>query len=216
MSNRNTFRHGDTMIAVESTPAVVAFDDLLAATRVIEDTDNCEAPWENWDGWEHTAKLTRTFDHADLSERQGYCRTWDRGERFVLTLPAGEDYGTFKYARERGASRQVAAETVAAERRRTLAQLVKWYEDGWQWYGVRCRFDTLGDEYEASLWGIDDAEYAERDIKVEMALDVATQLEKAGFTVTGKPEHGPGFQGLSRADKQERIRRNLAAQNWAA
>ena len=67
----------------------------------------------------------------------------------------------------------MAAETVAAERRRTLAQLVKWYEDGWQWYGVRCRFDTLGDEYEASLWGIDDAEYAERDIKVEMALDVA-------------------------------------------
>ena len=97
-----------------------------------------------------------------------------------------------------------------------LAQLVKWYDDGWQWYGVRCRFDTLGDEYEASLWGIDDAEYAERDIKVEMALDVAAQLEKAGFTVTGKPEHGPGFQGLSRADKQEHIRRNLAAQNWAA
>ena len=86
----------------------------------------------------------------------------------------------------------MAAETVAAERRRTSGQLVKWYEDGWQWYGVRCRFDTMGDEYEASLWGIDDAEYAERDIKVEMALDVAAQLEKAGFTVTGKPEHGPG------------------------
>ena len=40
-------------------------------------------------------------------------------------------------------------------------QLVKWYEDGWQWYGVRCRYDALGDEFEASLWGIDDAEYAE-------------------------------------------------------
>ena len=71
----------------------------------------------------------------------------------------------------------------------------------------------LGDEFEASLWGIDDAEYAERDIKVEMALDVAGQLEKAGYTVTGKPERR---QGLSRDDKQERIRRNLAAQNWAA
>ena len=46
-----------------------------------------------------------------------------------------------------------------------------------------------------------------------MALDVAGQLEKAGYTVTGKPEHR---QGLSRDDKQERIRRNLAAQNWAA
>jgi hypothetical protein len=214
MSNRNTFRHGDTMIAVESTPAIVAFDDLLAATRVIEDTDNCEAPWVNWDGWEHIAKPAVLFDNP--RERLGYCRFADGSDHYVIELPAGEDYGVYKYARERGASRQVAAETVAAERRRTLAQLVNWYEDGWQWYGVRCRFTVLGDEYEASLWGIDDAEYAERDIKVEMALDVAGQLEKAGFTVTGKPEHGPGFQRLSRADKQERIRRNLAAQNWAA
>ena len=47
---RNTFRHGDTMIAVESQPATIAFDDLLAATRVIDDTDNGEAPWENWTG----------------------------------------------------------------------------------------------------------------------------------------------------------------------
>jgi hypothetical protein len=213
MSNRNTFRHGDTMIAVESVPAVVAFDDILVATCVIDDSHNSEAPWDNWDGWEHIAKPAQSFDDGDASEMQGYCRTWDRGERFVITLPAGEDYGAFKYARECGASRQVAAETVAAERRRTLAQLVKWYEDGWQWYGVRCRFTVLGDEYEASLWGIDDAEYAEGDIKVEMALDVAEQLEKAGFTVTGKPENA---WRPSRADKQERLRRNLASQDWAA
>jgi len=107
----------------------------------------------------------------------------------------------------------VAAEALAAARRQTIAQLVNWYENGWQWYGVRCRYDALGDEFEASLWGIDDAEYAEREIKVEMALDVADQLEQAGYTVTGKPECR---QGLSHTDKQERIRRNLAAQNWAA
>jgi len=58
---RNIFRHGDTMIAVESQPAMIAFDDLLAATRVIDDTDNGEAPWENWDGWEHTAKPAHAF-----------------------------------------------------------------------------------------------------------------------------------------------------------
>ena len=213
MSNRNTFRHGDTMIAVESTAATIAFDDLLDATHVIDDTDNCEAPWENWDGWEHTAKPVHAFDKADAREMQGYCRTWDKGERYVISLPAGDTDGVYKYARERGASRQVAAEALAFARRRTLAQLVKWYDDGWQWYGVRCQFEALGDEYEASLWGIDDAEYAEHDIKVEMALDVAGQLEKAGFTVTGKPEHR---QGLSRTDKQAHIRRNLTAQNWAA
>ena len=209
---RNTFRHGNTMIAVESQPATIAFDDLLAATRVIDDTDNGEAPWENWDGWEHTAKPSHAFDHADVREMQGYARTWDRGERYVIQLPAGEDYGVYDYARANGASRQVAAELSAASRRQTIRQLAKWYEDGWAWYGVRCRFTVLGDEFEASLWGIDDPEYAERDIKVEMALDVAGQLEKAGYTVTGRPEHR---QGLSRTDKQDRLRRKLGGQNWA-
>jgi hypothetical protein len=213
MSNRNTFRHGDTMIAVESTPAVVAFDDLLAATRVIDDTDNGEAPWENWDGWEHTAKPPHAFDDADVRAMQGYCRTWDRGERYVIALPAGDTDGVYRYARERGASRQVAAEALAAARRQTIAQLVNWYEDGWQWYGVRCRYDALGDEFEASLWGIDDAEYAEREIKVEMALDVADQLEQAGYTVTGKPECR---RGQSREEKRRSLRYRLAAQNWAA
>lgn len=213
---RNTFRHGDTMIAVESTPATVDFPDLLTATRVIDDTDNGEAPWDNWDGWEHVAKSAHAFDHGDVRDRQGYARTWDRGERLVITLPAGEDYGVYDDARKNGASRGVAAELSAASRRQTLAQLVKWYEEGWAWYGVRCRFELLGDEYEASLWGIDDADYAEREVKVEMALDVAHQLEKAGYTVTGKPEHQPGWQGWTREEKQERIRRHLAAQNWSA
>ena len=101
---------------------------------------------------------------------------------------------------------------MAAERRRTLAQLVKWYGDGWEWFGVGCRFIVLGDEYVDSLWGIDDPEYAET-LKEEIALNVAAQLEEAGYTVTDKPE---GRQGWTRADKQDRLSRNLAQQNWAA
>jgi len=209
---RNTFRHGNTMIAVESQPATIAFADLLAATRVIDDTDNGEAPWENWDGWEHTAKPAHAFPDADVRAMQGYCCTSGRGERYVITLPAGDTDGVYKYARERGASRQVAAEALAAARRQTIRQLVEWYEDGWQWYGVRCRFTVLGNEYEASLWGIDDADYAET-LREEMALEVAGQLEAAGFTVTDKPE---SRRGWVRTDKQERLIRNLATQNWAA
>ena len=55
-------------------------------------------------------------------------------------------------------------------------------------------------------------EYAET-LKEEIALNVAAQLEEAGYTVTGKPKHR---QTYTRADKLARLSRNLAAQNWAA
>ena len=210
---RNTFRHGDTMIAVESRPATIAFDDLLAATEVVYDQYESMTPWEHCDGFEHTATPERRFrDEANAREMQGSVYCDGHRERLVIELSDKEDYGIYRYARENGASRQVAAELVAAERRRTLAQLVEWYDSGWEWYGVRCRFELLGDEYNDSLWGIDDAEYAE-PLKEEIALNVAAQLEEAGYTVTGKPAHR---QTYTRADKQARLSRNLAAQNWAA
>jgi len=210
---RNTFRHGDRMIAVESRPATIAFDDLLAATEVVYDEHESMTPWEHCDGFEHTATPQRRFrEEADARAMQGSVYCEGHRERLVIELSGKEDYGIFDYARRNGASRQVAAELVAAERRRTLAQLVKWYDSGWEWYGVRCRFEALGDEYQDSLWGIDDAKYAE-SLKEAIALNVAAQLEEAGYTVTGKPEHG---QTYTRADKQARLHRNLAAQNWAA
>ena len=168
--NRNTFRHGNTMIAVESQPAIISFAKILAATQVVEDHDNNEAPWENRDGWEHTAKEAHRLDNADVVAMQGYCTTRDGRKRLVLQLPPKEDYGMYEYARASGASRQVAAELSAASRRQTLAQLVKWYEEGWQWYGVRCHFEILGEEYEASLWEIDDPDYAAQEITVEIEI----------------------------------------------
>jgi len=210
---RNTFRQADTMIAVESRPATIAFADLLAATEVVYDQYESMTPWEHCDGFEHTATPERRFrDEANAREMQGSVYCDGHRERLVIELSDKEDYGIYQYARENGASRQVAAEMVAAERRRTLAQLVKWYDQGWEWYGVRCRFDALGGEYNDSLWGIDDADYAET-LKEEIALNVATQLEEAGYTVTGKPEQR---QTWTRADKQARLNRNLAMQNWAA
>ena len=210
---RNTFRHGDTMIAVESRPATIAFEDILEATEVVADEYESMTPWEHCDGFEHVATPERRFrDEADAREMQGSVYCDGHRERLVIELPREADYGIYQYAREHGASRQVAAETVAAERRRTLAQLVKWYGDGWEWFGVKCDFEVLGDEYHDSIWGVDDAEYAET-LKEEIALEVAGQLEEAGYTVTGQPEHR---QTYTRADKQARLTRHLAAQNWAA
>ena len=210
---RNTFRQDDTMIAVESRPAIVTFEEILEATEVVADQYESMTPWEHCDGFEHTTTPERRYrDEADAREMQGSVYCDGHRDRLVIELPETEDYGIYQYMRERGASKQVAREAVAAQRRRTLAQLVKWYGDGWEWFGVRCRFPVLGEEYEDSLWGIDDAEYAET-LKEEIALNVVAQLEEAGFTVTDKPE---GRQGWTRGDKQARLSRNLAAQNWAA
>ena len=212
-TTKSTFRHGDTMIAVESRPATIAFEDILEATEVVADEYESMTPWEHCDGFAHTATPERRFrDEANAREMQGSVYCDGHRERLVIELSDKEDYGILDYARRNGASRQVAAEMVAAERRRTLAQLVEWYDSGWEWYGVRCRFEVLGDEYNDSLWGIDDAEYAET-LKEEIALNVAAQLEEAGYTVTDKPEHR---QAYTRADKQARLVRSLAGQNWAA
>jgi len=44
MNSRNIFRQGDTMIAVESRPATVAFQDILDATTVVPDFYSISEP----------------------------------------------------------------------------------------------------------------------------------------------------------------------------
>ena len=224
-------RHGDTMIAIETASAIIDFADILDATKVVCDGDESMSPWEDCDGFEHEAiPFHRLPDEADPQAMRGYIRH----ERCVLTLPEGEDYGIYKAMREQGASRQVAAEAVAADRRQTLGMLAGWYRDGWQWYGVRCTFNAIDDNYSESVWGIDDADYAEHEVKPKIALEVAAQLEQAGYTVTGRPEPekrlGAKRQGttvsregvrnyvytqqLTPTEWQAEWKRNLSAQNW--
>jgi len=199
-------RHGDTMIAVKTTPATIDFADILAATEVVAD-ENSDAPWEQWDGLEHTAKQSRHLPDANATLMQGYALAHGR-QQLVIQLPAGDIYGIVKHARAT-ASRQVAAELSAAEKRRTLAQLVDWYENGWQWYRVKCNFSILSESYSDSVWGIDSKESAE-EMREEIAGQVASQLEEVGFTVTGEPV----ATGPTRQNKADRLSRNLASQNW--
>ena len=209
---RTTFRHGDKMLSVESRPAEIDFSELLEATE-IEDDDHYEAPWDNRDGYDHNrTPVSRLHDNANYTEMQGYTSSHYYRENFIVAPKDGEDWGLYEYMRQRGASRQVAAEAVAAQRRRIIAQLVQWLEHGWQWYCVTCNYEVLGEEYINSLGGIDDYDYA-RELKEEVALEVARELEEAGYTVTGKPD-APGC--YNRADKQAELRRKLALHNWSA
>ncbi len=213
---RKQFRDGNTMIAVETAPAVIDFQAIVDATEVIEDHEETMAPWDHCDGFEHRyIGYPGRLDHVDDPRSlQGWGRTWDRGESFVIQL-ADDDYGIYEYMRNRGATRQVACEAVALERRRTLAQIVKWYSEGWQWYGVKCEFTVLDDVYEASVWGIDDADYAARDVVDEIAGEVAYQLEKIGFSVTNKPEPRRPWEASTREQKCAMLERRLLEQSWA-
>ncbi len=214
---RNIFRQADTMIAVESRPATISFEEILEATEVVADQYESMTPWEHCDGFEHTATPERRFrDETNARAMQGSVYCDGHRERLVIELPKEEDYGIYQHMRERGASRQVAREAVAAERRRTLAQLVEWYGNGWEWFGVKCDFEVLGEQFDASLWGIDDPDYAEREVKEEIALEVAHQLEKAGYSVAGKPDRQSAYLRHRREVKQGQLARNLAAQNWTA
>ncbi len=216
---RTQFRDGDTMIAVETAPATISFKDILAATQVFADNDETMTPWEHCDGFEHECiEHPGSMEHVDNPrEMQGWGRAWDSGASFVIVLDKDEDYGIYKYMRKRGASKMVAREAVALERRRTLAQLVKWYENGWTWYGVKCEMTVLDDVYEASVYGIDDDEYARREVAGEIASEVAGQLERDGYTITDKPEeqHPRPWEAKSREQKQAMLGRRLMEQSWA-
>jgi len=234
---RSTTRHGGTMIAVETAPAEIDFADILEATQVEIDQDTTETPWSIGDGWEHeTIPASATPYCMEVSAMRGYAhsgRLYDRGQ--LIELPADEDYGIFKYLRERGATKQVAREAVAAARRKTLDQLVEWYSDGWEWWTVACEFTVLGKLYCDSLSMIDSHDYAEEQ-REEIALEVAGQLEADGYTVTNQPEEGPGLSAqhfgtvvstegiretcfrriMTRDGWRDTWRRNMTAQNWSA
>jgi hypothetical protein len=105
---------------------------------------------------------------------------------------------------ERGASKQVIAEMIAQDRRRTLDQLTKWYEQGWEYWVACCEFE----DYRESLCGIDSLDYAQ-EVCQELALEVASQMEKDGYVVTGQPLPEKRFRGWTRDGFRENLRRNL-------
>lgn len=231
------FREGDKLITSTVTVenAVIDFQDILDACEIVDD-DLCETPWENCDGYEHTATPAHKMpDAANVRGMQGCTYSeWER-ESVVIQLAKGDVWKVGEFVRERGASRQVAAEANAANRRKTLEQLVKWYRHGWSYYGVKCEYEGA----EASVWGVDDYDYADTDVRREMAEDVAAQLEKDGYTVVNRPVDEPRltarqFTTVLRPGKDGRYAsfyelsphamsadswraeyaRNMASQNW--
>lgn len=201
-------KQGDIMIAVECAPSTINFDDILDSAEVVIDEFTYETPWENCDGFEHTTRWATVEDYE--REPRGFCWSCADGKRIVVELSDKADFGLYEYLRNRGASKQVAAEAVACQRRKTLNYLTSWYENGWTWYGVKCNFSILGKEYRDSIYGIDNEKSANDEFLLETARNVACDLEHDGFIVVGKPDVKKDY----RERKRESVRFGLSLGTW--
>jgi hypothetical protein len=122
----------------------------------------------------------------------------------VFEVPENTDL--FRWYRQHGASKQMAHEAVARSRQRTIETLKGWYQSGWEWWVTSCDFLDA----HASVGGVDSCDYASGDLAQEIADDVAGELERRGFTVTGRPDRRAEYL----KNRRESLRRNLLIGMW--
>lgn len=189
--------------------AVVRYADILAHTQVVPDDDNTETPWSHCDGWEHDFDTSGHHD-GNIEEMRGFVRhNHHTGEGLITIDPKKMGLSDWQYYHHQGASKQVARELAAQQVRNALGQLVEWYEHGWSWWGVKCEYKG----YEDSVWGVDDEDYAEREVVHEIAGDVVYQMEKDGWLVVGKPQKSGLKYGWDRAAWHREFQRRLNSFN---
>lgn len=112
---------------------------------------------------------------------------------------------TPKWWRERGLSKQRAAECAAAQNRRTAEQVARWRRDGWEVVTVSCSLY----EYSNGVGGVYDPDSAYlQELQEDMAREVAHQMVQDGYVIEGMPPVAdPAAQRL--ANQRETYHRNL-------
>jgi len=175
-------RKGDKMIITTlvqtTTDAIIDFNDILEACEIVVDEHRSEPPWEDCDGYEHTL---RNVEDEEPQYNQGHT-VWFNRRRHLVVIDKDKwekTCGNFAYFHHRGYATQVARQMEAEKLRRTYEQLVKWYRDGWEYWGVKCEYLDA----EASVWGIDDYAYANDEERIQIAQDVACQLKRLGYDI---------------------------------
>jgi hypothetical protein len=177
-------------VTVTIEDAEISWDEVRESVRVLPDED-MGAPWENDDGWAHTAdKVGARYLPADDKERsiRYVSRTTREGGDVWLTIdPEEMGLPTWKYYHAAGASRQVAHELAAMDLRRAYGQLAEWYANGWQYWRVMAKLKDCS----AACGGIDDEAYACGEMSDEVAHELAAELTAAGYVVTDIPQPQP-------------------------
>ena len=214
-------RIGDTMVETSTWPAIIDYEEIHKHTKVVDDDDNGEAPWEDCDGYEHEATNMRRVEESSgwwhFDERtKAWVKHWNphhvayvgsHDRRLIqISKETAAKWGVAAYAHASGASKQVAAELAAENRRDTIGQLLKWYNEGWRYYGVVCKHPLCEHHgISESVWRVDDEDYADRAVRHEIASQAVYELEKLGYTVINKPS-----KERTREQKQESLRWKIA------
>lgn len=219
-------RIGDKLRVVKEMPARVEFSEILESTRLECDDDH---NFFDCDGLEHEITSARDF----VLQRSGFWDTddniseaienargyfWRGGgwnENSVITIDrsqaARDGWGN---GYNKGASKQVQAENIAASIRRTTDWIRKVYTDQVSAVGIVCDFTAPdGEEYHASCWGFESEnpwndEYIESE-RETIAGEVAFNLRAAGFEVVGEPDSTQSI-----AVQNHKNRNGVNGDNW--
>jgi hypothetical protein len=206
-----TYEHTMT----RSHPAVIPFSWIRDKVIVQCDEYMRDPPWEDDDLYKHSFTSIRDWDDlpddADLRKSKGF--VYADGIAGIVKWECDFYEEDFAAWQRLGASKQVAAELVAAHRRRIVRQIIDWYKNGYEWWQAVCYIDLMGETFEARIGCIDDHTYAETEASDEVAEEVASSLVEFGFTVTRRSRERTSI--VSRKEmKRDRLRHNLNMFNW--
>lgn len=166
----------------------IDFNDIVRAVEIEEDSDSgFLSPWESCDSFEHEVVevYVEGNEAGQLNDDHSTYFDQRRGLRRIVLTNFNEKEIIDHY-RLKGCSRSVAKDKADKIRRSTIEQLVRWHRDGWTYYSV-CFFDDEG-ELTASNYEIDSYDYADKEVRLEIAMEAAHHYEELGFIVINKPD----------------------------
>jgi len=192
-----------TVVAV---PRRIEYKEVLDSVKVMVDDGAYDTPWDDLDGYEHSfIKTCDVPDKMSIEDAAGYCYSYGHRYHGVIELSDGDVFGIYEYMRSNGASKQVAAQAVAASKRRIIKSLTDWYANGWCWYLVCCDFRGIALSH---LCGYLSEEDAMADVESTVVADVVYKLEEVGYIVVNKPD----TSSCNRDAFKLRMKRNMKMQ----
>lgn len=202
---------------IRDLPMAIDYQTVIDAVQIVEDGDPVN-PFTNDEFLAHTQKQ---MEYSGQRKSRAYYH--DGRNRFIIE-PEDDDSELFRYARAKGASKQVAYEYRALMRRNRIDAIKREYE-GVTKYGVCIEVNDGGEPpaymYDAEdntdpsspwfcapdisevVWGFEE-ESAKDEGVYEIASQAISVLEEAGWTVNGAPDRRQSYYASRRNTIRDR------------